>query len=238
MNIDVLATDSHIIVNKRLAEIFGISEAVYLSELFNISKKAVNKKSFDPETGYFTLARKYIEKQTTIKPTQQCEFDQKFQQAGILEVSETNIDMIRIDTSKVISLITCQDVKVLAAVVNQAKTDKETKKETKRNAIIQMLKNSIKTADQQVRAALENWVSVVYDKGMCKKAQVEVFENQLNLYTANSATQLAIINICIAQGYKNCDFGIQIYEKTKPTESRVRSAQQKVATELDTVNIF
>lgn len=230
MNVDLLASTSYISVNKRLAELFGLSEAVYLSELFNICKKVINKKSFDATTGEFKLDRKYIAKQTTIKPDKQCEYDQKFQECGILTVNQDNVDIIKLATSKVISIITCEDVKVLKAVVSNSKQSAEEKREAKHKAIIQMLKNNIKETNEAVKAAMESWVEVAYDKGMNKKAQVTVFEDQLNSYSQDPEVKLAIVQICISRAYKTCDWGIEIYEKTKPA---ITNSAQKVSEGLD-----
>ena len=235
MNIDILASDNYFQINKKLAFVFGIAEAVYLTELFNICKKAFNKKTFNPDTGEFKLDRKYIQKQTTIKPSQQSVYDQKFQECGILEVNAENIDVIKMDTAKVVSIITCEDIKALTEMVPASKQLTEAKKESKRNGIIQMLKNTFTEQDPDVKQALENWVEVVYDKGICKKVQVLNFESQLNSYTQDKEAKLDLLNICINQGYKLLDWAIQIYERK---QSAVRTTKQKQSQGLDTNNTF
>ena len=56
--------------NVRLAHILDLPTAVYVSELININRKAIEKEKLKGD-GFFKLDRNYIELRTTLKKEEQ-----------------------------------------------------------------------------------------------------------------------------------------------------------------------
>ena len=63
MLIELLSQSNYISVNIKLAKIFGVEGAIYISEILNIYDKAVRKNKVEDK--FFTLDREYFEERTT-----------------------------------------------------------------------------------------------------------------------------------------------------------------------------
>ena len=59
MLFELLATDMYVSYNVKLAKTLGLTSAIYLSELININRKAIEKNKI--KDGYFKINREYIE---------------------------------------------------------------------------------------------------------------------------------------------------------------------------------
>ena len=72
MILDLLSSDMYVSYNVQIANKIGLEEAIYISELININRKAIQKNKI--EDGYFNIDRKYITNRTTFKLEKQIEF--------------------------------------------------------------------------------------------------------------------------------------------------------------------
>lgn len=229
MNLDVISGDSYGRFNIKFAGIAGLSTAVYMSELLDILKQVNRKKTFD-ENGFFTINREYVESRTTLTAADQYKCDQKLAGYGIIMSDEANPDHIAVCTSAFLSLILEDDQDILAEARKRLKGAKSRRStaEGKRIGIVSRLQNGVTEADPDLLTAYKAWIEVVYDRGVCRAPQVEVFRNTINEYTSNKSYRLKIIEIATANAYKEAAWAIQIFEKQyKPAMSQ---AAQTIST--------
>ena len=69
MLIDLINTSNYVSYNIKLAQLLGLKEAIYLSELLNINDKAIRKNKIN--NNYFDIDRKYLETRTTLNVSEQ-----------------------------------------------------------------------------------------------------------------------------------------------------------------------
>ena len=77
MILDLLSTDMYISFNIKLAHRIGLQAAIYLGELLNINKKAIQKEKII-DGNFFKLNRDYIEQRTTLQKQEQKELDKLY----------------------------------------------------------------------------------------------------------------------------------------------------------------
>jgi hypothetical protein len=242
--IELLTQDNYISFNIKAAHILGLTGAIYCSELFNIYSKAIKKSKVDAD-GFFKIDRKYITDRTTISIEDQLIIDLNWIKLSIMQKKSDNPDIIKIDFQLLISLLNNNDIELL----DNIKTKLQTKspkgiKETKRQAICNNLKNGIVCSNYELLTALRDWVDAIFSNpvGYLSKKSIEIFQSTLNTYTQGDLDKaLAIVKIATSQGYRDCSWAINIYEKSKQYKEQssnnnirtVRVTEQKRATKDD-----
>lgn len=211
MIIDLVAPDSYLMINKRAIQIFGLNTAAYLSVIFNIGKTVVRKKKFNPE-GWFTVDRKFVQSEIAIKPADQIVIDKSLANVGVIEQNESDYNTIRIHANIFEQIITDTDTKAAKATTAKLKSGKIGKAESRREYIIQMLCDTLTESDPDIRQAKIDLISVIYDKGFCKKVQVECLENDLNNYSADKQIKLALLKKMMINAWKDVAWAIKAYE--------------------------
>ena len=230
MYIDLIASDTFISINRKLAQLFDLKTAAYVAELANIALKVTKKKTFNDE-GFFTVNRKYIEERTTLSLDDQLKCDNILNKAGVLQELETDNNQIRVDVATLTALITSEDTKLLADISKKAKATKGTSAAAKKAAILQNLKNRINEPDLEVLAALHNWLETLYGNKKVNNTTVDMFVAGLNEFTNDKNTKLTIIKIATAQNYSEVKWAIDIYNKSYAKSVGTRIAtQQKIGT--------
>jgi hypothetical protein len=229
MNLDIISGDSYGRFNIKFASIAGLPTAVYMSELLDILKQVNHKRTFD-ENGFFTINREYVESRTTLTVDEQYKCDQKLAGYGIIASDEANPDHIAVCSSAFLSLILEDDQDILAEARKklQGAKSKRSAAEGKRIGIVRRLQSGVTETDPELLAAYHAWIEVVYDRGVCRAPQVEVFRNTINKYTTDKSYRLKIIEIATANAYKEAAWAIQIFEKQY--KSTMSQAAQPVST--------
>lgn len=207
---DVLSADSYGRFNRKLAKLTNLQTAVYWSEILDIITKVVKKKKFDDQ-GYFKLDRKYVEERTSINLDSQFECDSVLEKLAVLQRHEADPNLIKVELATMEQILITDDVKQLDLPKNIVKRTVTQKAADKKAAILMMLKNHIKETDPELQTAYKNWIDVTYDKGMCKTAQVQLFIDTINKFTADKNVKLKLINIAISLSYKVADWAINKY---------------------------
>jgi hypothetical protein len=103
--IDFLANDNYIIVNKDIAKLYGLEEAVILGEL--ASEHKYWQKNGGLKDGYFYSTIENIEKNTTILEKRQRLALNSLKEQGIIDIKRMDIPAkryIKINTEKLLSL--------------------------------------------------------------------------------------------------------------------------------------
>ena len=215
MLLDLLKSDGYIQFNIILAQILGLEGAVYCSELFNIFSKA-SKKNKLYDNIYFKIDRKYIFMRTTISIESQLKLDKALISLGLLQKSADNPDIVTIDVNTLVSLMTSEDAKSIQEISNKvSKIIHKDEKETKKTKILEALKDAVICQDYKLETALRDWVESIYvgKNGYITKKTVEIFQDTLFQYTKDLSAALKIVEIATIQGYKDCQWAINTYEK-------------------------
>ncbi len=243
MLIELLNSNNYISFNIKTAQIFGLNTAVYISELLSIYEKAtIKNKLVDNE--YFKLDRKYVFIRTTLSIEEQLRIDSKLMKTGILLKHQDNPDIMKVDVKLFASVITNDDVSLLKDISKKlGGLAKKEPRESKRQAIITALKNSIQCSDYELLTALRDWVDAIFaspNGNYLSKASIKLFQETLNTYTKGDLDlALRLVRIATIQGYRDCNWAISVYEKDVRIKKEVESKQPRVTTQkratLDTL---
>lgn len=242
MLLDALDQRNFITVNTRAVQLFGLDSAFYLTELFTIYTKAKDKKKL-LDGDFFKIDRGYVTTRTSLTEEEQLICDANLMKVGIMIRDNDDPNIIKIDPTQYLTLISSEDVSLYSDVKKQMKALKpKGVKGSQRQIIINNLKNGIECSNYELLTALREWVDGVYanPKGFLSKTAIKLFQDTLNNYTQGDLDMaLRIVQIATIQGYKNCDWAIKIYEESqrKGTTKGVRVTQQEVATETDLSNV-
>lgn len=233
MLVDLLSSDNYISVNISMIKLFGLSGAVYCSELLSIYNKAKRKQKI--EDGYITVDRNYIMERTTITVEEQLKFDVAWTKLNLLTKNPDNPDNIRLDLELLLSLFTSTTMSQFKDIAQKAQVTKTGGNvDAKREALRRRLRDGIQCQDYRVLCALQDWVDSVfnYGKGLSKQA-VQLFQTTLMSYVKNDMdAALSIVQIATAQGWQNCNWAIGQYEKDKKFKQQLASRPQATLASL------
>jgi len=223
MLLDLLSTSNQISFNIKVAQLFGLKEAVYLSELMVINEKAIRKNKIEEIDGkkFFTVARSYITAMTTLTNAEQKEIEKNLNQFGIIRIMVDRPDTLYLDINRLGVLIggdldksVVNDLKKLA---NQ-KTKDEKRKSKYASLKVERLK-VLKETNPDVRTAYANWIEAAlqrYGGSKFSDQTVRLCERQINDFAkGNSEIAIEVINLNI--GYNTMQFAIDKYKELYPS---------------------
>ena len=207
MLFELLATDMYVSYNVKLAKTLGLTSAIYLSELININRKAIEKNKI--KDGYFKINREYIEDRTTINKADQKDLDKMLSEVKAISIGE-NSDMLKVDMDVLTSLI-LGDQKIIVELPNSSKRGRPTKQEI----IIRALKANIETNNPELKKAYEDWIDAVNAKnGWMTKVHVLEGQKVIDNYTNKDLDMaLEIIKIATLGGYRDMSWATAEFEK-------------------------
>lgn len=235
MFLDVLDKDNYGEFNITAAKLFGLDTAVYFTVIAQIAAKALKKDKVND--GFVTLDRDYIEERTTLDKKKQYKCDATLTKAGVLMEDEQNPDMIRLNAKQMVAILCNDDPDTLKDLAKAKKGSTETAKAKKQEGMVLGLSRFITETDQDVKAELVNWIRILAESTRINKVTIENFQSEMNRYSTDKNTKLAIIKIAQANTYREFAWAQQIYEKTKkPANGHL--GEQKRATSLDTSLAF
>lgn len=207
MLFELLATDMYVSYNVKLAKTLGLTSAIYLSELININRKAIEKNKI--KDGYFKINREYIEDRTTINKADQKDLDKMLSEVKAISIGE-NSDMLKVDMDVLTSLI-LGDQKIVAELPNSSKRGRPTKQEI----IVRALKANIETNNPELKKAYEDWIDAVNAKnGWMTKVHVLEGQKVIDTYTNKDLDMaLEIVKIATLGGYRDMNWATAEFEK-------------------------
>lgn len=251
MFVDLLNSYNYLMVNMDAIRIFGLHSAVYIAELLNIYKKAKLKKKLieTPEGSFFKVDRKYIAERTSLSVEDQLACDINLAKVNIVTQYNNEADTIKFDVELFASLIANEDVKLVSKVIKAVKVDNpKGVKATKREHIIQNLKEGIVCKNQDLLFALRGWVDAIFagPSPYLSKPQIDVFQKTMNEYCKGPDGKgdldlaLKIVEIATVHAWKDCQWAINSYEGKSPSNNStsttaVRTTKQEKATR-NTIN--
>ena len=234
--INLLNSDNSISINSRVINIFGLNTAVYVSLLLKIISKAETKNKLINQF-YFKLDRKYVFSQTTLTVEEQLKIDEALMKLNILQKDPNNPDILYFDVMLFVSIVSNEDVKLITDIKDAVAIKKKTKKETQRQSIINTLKDSIACSNYELQTALREWIDSIYSNpnGYLSKTAVKEFQDTLNNYTKGDLDlALRIVKIASIQGYKMCDWAIDVYERDERNKKRLQNQNMITAAKFTT----
>ncbi len=246
MFIDLLNSQNYIMVNMDAIRIFGLNTATYCAELLNVYKKAhIKNKLID--NNYFKIDRKFMFERTSLSVEDQLKSDANLMKVDIISKHEEDPDIIKFDFHLFASIISSEDSKLVEEISKKVNIKSPRGvKASQRQIIINSLKNSIPYTNYELITAMRDWVDSIFanPKAYMSKKTIENFKKCLDEYCKGDLDlALNIIHIATTQSYRDCQWAINIYEKSeqikKQNEAFVakntpRITEQKKATK-DTV---
>ena len=233
MLLDLLSPENYVSYNVKIAQTMGLHAAIYLSELININRKAINKQKIDDHC--FTINRQYIENRTTITTEEQLKLDKQLQDVGVLGKKADSPNEVYIDVNALTNMIAAGDAKLLDKVtrltklkdIGSAKVGKMTQKQLD----IEKCKTAISTTNAELQEALCGWVEGVFMRpnGFLSKRAVTIFQNELYAYT-NGDLDLALklVDIATVGGYRDFQWAKNDFEANYADSFRRQYSQTPI----------
>ena len=213
MLMDLLSSNNTIVVNCTYINVFGLNEAVYLSELFNYYKKAQENKEID-NNGFIEIDREAIKKRTTLGIQTQEKIDKQLNKLTLLKVKEKN--KINLDFNKLVSLCLDQSESLLKETKLLSKSVKQTKEER----IISQVKTHIKTTNEELYSAYSQWIDSVRAKqGWISSVAVDEAQKVVDNFSLmpdgshNLDLALQLIKIASINGYRDMQWAVNTYAR-------------------------
>lgn len=228
---DIFNQDNSITINYKAITLFGLNTAAYLTLLISIYRKATRKNKLDND--FFKLDRSYIQELLGMSVEEQLICDGNLLKLSIIRKSPDDPNRIKVDLKLYLSLLNDEDLKLIDDVRKSMKvTRPKGLKQSQRQIQINNLKDCIQCSNYELLTALRDWVDGVYanPKGFLSKASIKVFQDTLNNYTKGDLDlALRIVRIATVQGYRDCNWAINVYEKESKPRQAVRVTEQEVA---------
>ena len=221
--LNALDASNYFQFNISAAQILGLYNAIYCSELINIYQKAKKKKKMFGD--YFIVNRNYIAHKTTLDVETQYACDSSLKKVGIVDISKDNPDMIKLDYEKFVQIITEEDYKYLKEVSKKARTiTPSDAKEAKKKKIVEALQDKIDSGNADVDVALRHWVEVTCEKTFMSCDTVMDFQKVLMQYSkVDIKKALRIVEIATSQAWTSCTQAISSYEKEQEVLTKVNN---------------
>lgn len=224
MLLDLLSLDNYVNYNIKIAEMLGLHEAIYLSELMNINEKAVRKAKVTDN--YFTVDRKYITKRTTLSKDEQISIDKKLTELGILKYNVEDNNILILNIGLLISLLNGDTEFEKVNLPITAK--KSTKRKTKEEQSKEEMKTYIEVTNSELYDAYCEWIDAVFAKlhWMSRKS-VEVAQKSIDEASGrNLDIALKILEIATVNGWKDVSYAIKKYKEDYEPSYRIKYAKQ------------
>lgn len=221
---DLLSTDMYVSYNIKLAQILDLQSAIYISELININRKAIEKNKLK-EGGFFKIDRNYIEERTTLKREDQKSIDANLKSIKLISIGESS-DLLKVDMDILTSLLLGKK-EIVTEVVQPVKRGRPSKQEI----VIRALKANVETTNVELRQAYEDWIDAVCAKqGWMTKTHVIEGEKSINKYNKEKDLDIAleILRIATLGGYRDMEWAIRDYEKKLKNSSTTNNASTRV----------
>jgi len=205
------------------AQILGLNNAIYCSEVINIYQKAKKKKKLYDD--FFIVNRNYITHRTTLDITTQYECDASLKKVGIIYISKDNPDMIKLDYEKFVQIVTEEDYKFLKEVTKKARTVTPSEvKEAKKKKTIESLQEKVNSGNANIDMALRHWIEVTCEKTFISNDTVMDFQNVLMQYAkVDTKKALRIIEIATSQAWTSIVQAISSFEKEQEVLNKVNN---------------
>ena len=219
MLLDMLSTDMYVSYNVKLAHRIGLHTSIYMTELLNINRKAIQKEKLI-NNSFFKVDRNYIEQRTTLTRKEQKELDEILQNLNIIKIDSTSRDILYIDTNALTGLL----LDDRATVETKLRPIVKKKRVTKHDMLVAELRNEITTDNVELRAAYEEWIDAVLARqGWMAKTSVQDAQKLIDTYTDKDLDlAIQIIRVGTANGYRDMSWAINKFETSSRGATPIR----------------
>lgn len=225
--LDVMATDSYIMINKKLAKMTNFQTAAYWAILLNVLKQVKLKNTYDPATGFFPLKRSYIEDELGINTDEQKNCDIILARLGTLNVDPGNKNRVSLNVKRMQELLVDDSLipeDLLPKTIKQTYTDKQTAKKAGIKAGIVALFNE---TNEDALTAITNLVEVYYDKGYCKHASWTPVVTIINAACPTPEAKVELINFILTTNWQSITAAIDKFMQSHKSNGTKINAEQK-----------
>lgn len=238
MYIDLLSKESHLMVNKKLIRVIGLSNAAYLAAIVEIMSAVLKKQTYNEE-GFWPVDREYVEQCTGLTAKEQRVCDEALNKLAIIYSDKTNKDLICVDLQKLLPVIVDDTKCTLQTISKATKIDKETKSRNKKEAQIEnmCMHCDDKEPDENLRELYHAWVRSVYTKNYLTHAVIDIFIADINAFTEDPVIKADVLRYAVSTGYKTASWVLGAYKRDTISKGTL-GIKQKVATSVDTTETF
>lgn len=215
MIFDLLSTDMYAQYNVKVAQALGLNAAVYINELININRKAIEKKKLTTEDGKFLVKRSYIKDRTTLTEDEQLILDNKFIKLEIMKKDLDKPDELCLDIDNLTSLLLAEDKDILKEAGKTIKKRGRPAGSTREIQAATLKKFTESHRNPEIVNALKGWVDGVYanPKGFLSKIAIETFMKELDDYcNCDLDLALKLIEIATINGYRVFEWAKKQFE--------------------------
>lgn len=192
--IDFLANDNYIIVNKEIAKLYGLDEAVILGEL--ASEHKYWQKNGGLKDGYFYSTIENIQKNTTILEKRQRLALNSLKEKGIIDIKRMDIPAkryIKINTENLLSLLlknTSQSETSSSAILTELEQSNEP---TKNNNLNNNKDNNKKDKEKITKKEIDTEFESLWKRYPNKKGRESAYKSYAKA-RQNGTTYNEVIN--------------------------------------------
>lgn len=233
MLLDMLGTDMYVSYNVKLAHKIGLHASIYITELLNINRKAIQKEKTIDDI-YFKVDRDYIVQRTTLKKDEQKQLDEMLSDLGVVKINKSSKDVITLDVDALTGIL-LDDRRV---VESQVKEVVKSSKQTKQDKIVESVKRSVPLTDPELRKAYFVWIDSVFARyGWMSTAAVTKAQREIDSYTGKDLDMaIDILNNAAVNGDRDIDWTIDRYRKNhkfanSPIQQQVPSHKEVLFTD-------
>jgi hypothetical protein len=224
MLIELFSLSNYGHFNIRLASLLGLEEAVYLNELLSINEKAMRKDKI--ERDFFIVDRGYISSRTTLDDARQRAIDDYLESIGVVERALNNKDAVRLD----ITILTDLIMSPSEQVTKDLKTKKSrTTRKTKKEVMIESLKNRVVTSIPELRTAYYTWIESSVEGGqMLNATAVTAAQTEIDeIAKSNLEVAIKIIEIATINSYRDMHSAVNAYMRNYGDHYKVAMRKQE-----------
>lgn len=213
-----------------MAELLGLHQSIYLSELMNINDKAIRKEKLNKSA--FNLDREYIANRTTLSVEEQLDIDSHLIKLGILE--KPSDDSIILNLNVLTTLMMSADEELITNVKKLVKIKDKSKKRTKAEAIRDNLKSGIVTTNPELIDAYSDWIDAVYAKeGWMSAKAVKIGQETVDRFSNhNLDVALDLLAVAALHGHRDISWSIPKYKEQYMIRRNTKSPVNSLSTGL------
>lgn len=210
MLIELLSMSNYGHYNVKLAQVLGLEASVYLTEILNISEKAIRKNKCDGD--FFTVDRKYITDRTTISSESQKNIERFLTSVGVIVQDQKVENKMMVNLTTLTNMMMSPDESTLKEV--QVARKKSTRL-TKKQSMAISLKSYIVTDNTEMVNAYCLWIDTLIDMDrMPQKITVISAQNSIDEFSnRNLDVALKVIEVATINGCRDMNTAISIYKR-------------------------
>lgn len=228
----MIEINDNISINRKFVRMTNPLIATYFAELADILKQVERKKTFNVETGFWTVNRKFIQEEIGIEPAEQRNCDQALVRLGIVEVNEKDTDKIKVDMKQYYELLAQEEIDASLVLPKTAKLSVAEKKAAKKEGlIINLAKTFGDDLDEETVESVKKLIGVYYDsKGWRTKAVWQPKAELVRSFAKDSSAVKELAEYMAVTGWSSFPDMIDKFVKENYGNATKLKSEQKTCT--------